>query len=91
MGYTEIYSKNEEEIKQALLTKGPLYVTFYVSSDFYSYRSGVYTDRYGYCNGNPANNHGVLLVGFGVENNIPYWQVKNSWGKNQSIAFLKTL
>lgn len=79
--YVDITSGDEEQMRIALEDKGPLYVTLYVSSDFFSYKSGIYTDKYGYCTSSVANNHGVLLVGYGTENSVDYWLVKNSWGK----------
>lgn len=41
------------------------------------YRKGVFDPLY--CKPELLN-HAVLLVGYGVEKNKPYWIVKNSWG-----------
>ena len=43
---------------------------------FQHYTSGVITDTK--CGTNL--DHAVLIVGYGTEDNLDYWLVKNSWG-----------
>jgi len=68
---------DEDSMVAALNTQGPLSVG--VDATYWSfYSGGIYkslcsTDRM---------NHGVLLVGYGVENGTNYWIVKNSWGED---------
>lgn len=73
-------ARNEEQIKQTLYEAGPLYVSYHVSEEFFSYRSGIYTDSRGLCGPSTYNNHAVLLVGYGTENGVDFWLLKNSWG-----------
>lgn len=52
------------------------------TQDFMFYSEGVYD---GSCR-NDYYNHGVTIVGYGVDNGIEYWYVKNSWGSSWGTA-----
>merc|ERR1712146_70382 len=64
-----------ENIKKALYEHGPLSAAFSVYSDFPTYKSGVYEHK----TGSMLGGHAVLIVGYGTENGVDYWRVKNSW------------
>jgi cathepsin L len=44
---------------------------------FQSYKSGVLTGKCG-----NRLDHGVIVVGYGTDNGVDYWKVRNSWGPN---------
>lgn len=69
----------EDELKNAVGLVRPVSVAFQVINGFRMYKSGVYTSDH--CGTSPMDvNHAVLAVGYGVENGVPYWLIKNSWG-----------
>ncbi|KAK9705580.1 hypothetical protein RND81_07G067800 [Saponaria officinalis] len=71
----------EEELKDAVAFVRPVSVAFEVVNGFKLYKEGVYTSTT--CGHTPMDvNHAVLAVGYGVENNVPYWLIKNSWGED---------
>ncbi|KAL4332290.1 hypothetical protein GQ457_07G045660 [Hibiscus cannabinus] len=70
---------SEVELKHAVGLVRPVSVAFEVIDDFRFYKSGVYFNDT--CGRAPMDvNHAVLAVGYGVENGVPYWLIKNSWG-----------
>ncbi|GFS33765.1 aleurain-like protease [Actinidia rufa] len=69
----------EDELKHAVAFVRPVSVAFEVVNGFRLYKEGVYTSDT--CGRTPMDvNHAVLAVGYGVENGVPYWLIKNSWG-----------
>lgn len=70
---------SESQYKDYFFQEGPLIIYYYVDNTFYRYKSGIY--RSSTCNPNKWRiNHAVLLIGYGTENNVKYWLMRNSWG-----------
>ncbi|KAK7602749.1 hypothetical protein V9T40_006723 [Parthenolecanium corni] len=71
------YSINggEKEIQKEIYKNGPVEAAFTVYSDFLSYKSGVYQ----HVTGKILGGHAVRMVGWGVDDDIPYWLIANSW------------
>lgn len=69
---------NDQVALTEAVSIGPVSVAIEADTrTFQLYTSGVITSEA--CGTNL--DHGVLVVGYGEETNIPYWLVKNSWGK----------
>ncbi|XP_011839112.1 PREDICTED: pro-cathepsin H [Mandrillus leucophaeus] len=70
---------DEEAMVEAVALYNPVSFAFEVTQDFMMYKTGIYSSTS--CHKTPDKvNHAVLAVGYGEENGIPYWIVKNSWG-----------
>ncbi|XP_015917119.2 cathepsin L-like peptidase [Parasteatoda tepidariorum] len=83
-GYVDLPSGGDEEtLKKAVATVGPISVAIDASNlSFMNYKSGIYYEPA--CNSDYVN-HAVLAIGYGTEDGIDYWLVKNCWGTTWGI------
>lgn len=70
-------ANNVAKIQTEIMTNGPVEVSFTVYNDFLTYKSGVYH----HVSGAALGGHAVKMIGWGVENNTPYWLLANSWNE----------
>jgi cathepsin X len=62
---------------QEIYQRGPIVCSIAVPDDlFHNYTGGIYEDK----SGDLEVVHEVSVVGYGVEEGVKYWHVRNSWG-----------
>jgi C1A family cysteine protease len=74
-GYKDVDQDDEKALMEAVAQQ-PVSVAIEADEGaFQLYTSGVLTKKCG-----AKLDHGVLAVGYGTDNGVNYWKVKNSWG-----------
>ena len=69
------YNADEETMKALVYANGAVGTGVNADTGFGEYSGGVYAG----CD-STATNHAVTVVGYGTEDGVDYWLVKNSWG-----------
>jgi len=74
-GFKDVTPKEDTSLYAALKI-GPVSIAIEADQkSFQFYSTGILTSKCG-----SRLDHGVLVVGWGVDNSTAYWKVKNSWG-----------
>ena len=62
------------------MTNGPVTSMMYLYKDYYDYKSGIYSHNYG---DNILGFHAISIIGWGMEDNIKYWIIQDSYGTSK--------
>jgi C1A family cysteine protease len=63
---------------QEIYQRGPITCNVAVTDELKDYTGGIFNDKTGVL----ETDHVVSIVGYGVENGVNYWAVRNSWGSH---------
>ena len=77
-GEYSTYKGDEELIKKLVYKYGGAAITAQVKGTIQEYKGGIFTG----CTNDHAEDHAMVVVGYGTENGQDYWLIKNSWGKD---------
>jgi len=68
----------EQAMMNEIYNRGPIACAVADPDDLMKYEYGIYYDT----TGRVAEDHEISVVGWGEENGIKYWRVRNSWGSH---------
>lgn len=68
---------NEDAMRWEIMTNGPVTAGYDVYEDFPLYMNGVYVKT----SETQLGGHDVTILGWGEQNGVKYWMIKNSWNR----------
>nr|CAI5829111.1 unnamed protein product [Callosobruchus analis] len=69
------------QIQLEIMKNGPVAAGMYIYNSFQCYESGIYHKVEDVDGPRPLAGHAVKIIGWGVENETPYWLISNSHGE----------
>jgi len=70
--------KGEQNMMQEIYQRGPISCGVAANQVFDDYTGGILHDH----TGDKGLNHAISITGFGEENGVKFWEIRNSWGEN---------
>lgn len=67
----------ESQMMAEIYARGPIACSVAVTKEFLAYDGGIFEDK----SGNVQVDHAISVVGWGEEHGVPYWVIRNSWGR----------
>ena len=74
--YAYSTNTNEDILKAAVYKHGAVSASMMWTQEFEDYTGGIFDS----CEPGAVTDHSVVVVGYGRENGVDYWLIKNSWG-----------
>lgn len=74
------FSREEGDIELAMMNeiyqRGPISCQLALTMEFYNYTGGIFEDE----TGKKGYEHDISITGWGEQNGVKYWNLRNSWG-----------